>query len=133
MYLVSDRSISKLKYIADVSDYFMPIDVPDGTLDLQPLTPRTWFLTLSILLFASCMAGVITTIYLYTCHPDLFHVRNESYHLGFHFLPGAVGSITMIWFKTITIPYGHLTPYVSMASTPAQLDKSGSDGWHHTL
>jgi hypothetical protein len=65
MYLVSDRSISKLKYIADVSDYFVPIDVPDGTLDLQPLTLRTWFLTLSILLFASCMAGVITTIYLH--------------------------------------------------------------------
>jgi hypothetical protein len=30
MYLVSDRSILKLKYIADVSDYFVPIDVPDG-------------------------------------------------------------------------------------------------------
>jgi hypothetical protein len=135
MDLVPDLPIPKLKYIADVSDCFVPIDVPDGypPLTFKPLTLRTWFLTLSILFFASCMAGVITTIYLYTCHPDSFHVRNKSYHLGFHFLPGAVGSIALTWFRTITISYGRLTPYVSMASTPAQLDKSGSDSWHRTL
>jgi hypothetical protein len=99
-------------------DIFDPIDPPLGypPLDYRPFSLEPWFLILTLIFLAGCEAGVITLIVLSRISPQHLHFQNSKYRWLIKYSPAVIGTVTMIWFRTVAASYNRISPYVRMAS-----------------
>ncbi len=51
-----------------------------------------------------------------------FHIRTSRSYMIFRYLPTALGTLTTVWFRSITSTLSHLTPYISLAAEFQQND-----------
>lgn len=111
----------------DAYDPYVPIAPPDGypPLDYRPIALRNWFLALSVVFFFLCLGGIVILVVLNNLQPDILHLRVTTSRLVVRYSPGILGSITTLWFRTITQSYLRYIPYIAMASVDGLEVSSG--------
>ena len=88
---------------------------------------------MSLIFFAACTGAIITSIVLFRQDPRRFHLRKDSYRMTFRYLPGIIGSVSSIWYRSISSTYGRITPYVTMAAASTAHKGKRQESYHDTL
>ncbi|KAH8716878.1 hypothetical protein GQ44DRAFT_624679 [Phaeosphaeriaceae sp. PMI808] len=115
-------------WVEDDRTYY-PIDVPEGfpSLDFRPLVLKNWALVLAFIFFTSCLAGLATLLHFDRTDPARLHTRVSSKKMVIEYVPTLVGSITAIYWRSLSRAYFRLLPYVKMASVPIDSSKTPKD------
>lgn len=53
--------------------------------------------------------------------------------MTFRYLPGIVGSVSSIWYRSISSTYGRITPYITMAAASTAHKGKRQESYHDTL
>ncbi|CAG7955110.1 unnamed protein product [Penicillium salamii] len=98
---------------------FIPLEeTPSGypELDWKPPILRKWCLLLAIAFFVACLTGLAIIVRVNDTRPELLHVARTPSQLAFRYVPAATGTVSSIWWSSLTRSYLRLVPYISMAS-----------------
>jgi hypothetical protein len=102
---------------------YIPHDgVPRGypTLDFKPIALRTWFLVTTMIFFFACLGSISAIVVLDHTSQATLHIHAQRGFLALRYLPGIIGTITLMWWRSIGAALFHITPYISMAGAKAQ-------------
>lgn len=89
-------------------------------LNFRFLTLKTRFLIVTITLWLVIIGTIIALVRIQFSQPGVLHVRETRNYYAIRYGPGAVGTITTIWWRSIVQSYNRLFPYFVMANHPIQ-------------
>jgi len=78
-----------------------------------------WLALWCVLVFCILAALIILPI-LESNNPRILHIRQDRPYgkYAYQYIPGIVGTITIIWFRAIQQSFNRIRPYVTMANPP---------------
>lgn len=97
---------------------YVPIQPPAGypPLDFKPLQLQRWFLVSSLLFMLGCDGAVIGLVVLSKSSPGLFRISNDLHYNLYRYIPGVIGTLTTLLWRSIAQTYNRIVPYITMAS-----------------
>ncbi|CAG8232270.1 unnamed protein product [Penicillium salamii] len=118
----------------EASDYIPLEETPSGypELDWKPLVLNKCCLFLVIAFLVACLTGLAIIVRLNHTRPELLHVARTPSRLAFQYVPVAAGTVTSIWWRSLSQSYLRLIPYISMASA-SNTPKSPRSGANRTI
>jgi hypothetical protein len=96
-------------------------------LDFKPFVLRKFFLAATLLFFSACLGGIITLILIAHNKTHYLRVHTLSTSLAFRYVPVAIGTLTIIWWRSIMTALARTTQYISMAG------QNNHEKAHHRL
>ena len=99
---------------------YIPIEAPPThpPLNFRPTTLKTWFLVTVVVFLVLVNMSIASLIAASHYRPDLLHIRRSLNRSLGEYVPGILGSITTILFRTVVLSYDRIMPCIAMASVP---------------
>jgi hypothetical protein len=97
---------------------YMPYDgIPPGypSLDFKPTPLQNWYLVAILTFFLSCLGSISAIVFLDHRSPATLHLRAQRNFLVLRYLPGIIGTITTILWRSTSAALFHMTPYITMS------------------